>query len=276
MQTRVDTIRTEIDRTEMNVNVRYRCSTISEKGLMVSSSNRQKTSNDFPRILSGYGKPLKVTITRTGTRSGRIDRKRISDINKFLNYTREIDVRWLFGEHCRVWLDGKQNKTKSAHKNSRRHYIVPTRRLRRRMNGIVPEFQHVKNPSLPTTADPHPHHPLFATVSSAAVFYYFFLFRSAGGRLQRDPGARHKLHDWSNGGHPPRLCRRGRRAGSIFRRTAGTSLVCPPPPPSPPPLHHYHRPHITASLPPPPQPLPSTTTHEPHLNHVRHDRDLAL
>lgn len=37
MQTRVDTIRTEIDRTEMNVNVRYRCSTISEKGLMVVS-----------------------------------------------------------------------------------------------------------------------------------------------------------------------------------------------------------------------------------------------
>lgn len=44
------------------------------------------------------------------TRSDRIDRKRINDINKFLNYTREIDVRWLFGEHCRVWLDGKQNK----------------------------------------------------------------------------------------------------------------------------------------------------------------------
>lgn len=68
----------------------------------------------FIRCIRGYYQ---------GTRSGRIDRKRISDINKFLNYTREIDVRWLFGEHCRVWLDGKQNKTKSAHKNSRRHYV---------------------------------------------------------------------------------------------------------------------------------------------------------
>jgi len=91
------------------------------------------------------------------------------------------------------------------------------------MNGIVPEFQHVKNPSLPTTADGHPFHPLIATASTAAVFYYFFLFRSTGGRLQRDPGARRKLHDWSNGGCPPRLCRRGRRAGSIFRRTAAAT-----------------------------------------------------
>jgi len=53
----------------------------------------------------------------------RIDRKRINDKNKFKNYTREVDVRRLFGVHCRVWLDGKQNKTKSAHKTSRRHYV---------------------------------------------------------------------------------------------------------------------------------------------------------
>lgn len=37
MQTRVDTIQTEIDRTEMNVNVRYWRSTINEKRLIVVS-----------------------------------------------------------------------------------------------------------------------------------------------------------------------------------------------------------------------------------------------
>uniref|UniRef100_A0A2S2NQT5 Uncharacterized protein n=1 Tax=Schizaphis graminum TaxID=13262 RepID=A0A2S2NQT5_SCHGA len=182
------------------------------------------------------------------------------------------------------------------------------------MNGIVPEFQHVKNPSLPTTANVHPFHPSLGTVSAAAMFYYFFLFRSAGGRLQRDPGARHKLHDWSNGGHPLRLCRRGCQAGSIFRRTAGTSLVCPPPPPrSPsytmdderisfqiilptfflsvnfqflflpfflkqnpcsPHIASHHYHHQHNSN------APTTITtklpHIPHLNHACHDRDLVL
>jgi hypothetical protein len=37
MQTRVDTIQTEIDRTEMNVNVQYWRSTINEKRLIAVS-----------------------------------------------------------------------------------------------------------------------------------------------------------------------------------------------------------------------------------------------
>lgn len=65
---------------------------------------------------------------------------------------------------------------------------LPTRRFRRRMNGIVPEFEHVKNPS------PPPRRP---TVSLGV--FSILVSSAAGRRLQRDPCARHKLHDWSNG-----------------------------------------------------------------------------
>lgn len=44
------------------------------------------------------------------------------------------------------------------------------------MNGIVPEFQHVKNPSLPTTADPHPTTRCSQQFPRRLCFIIFFYF----------------------------------------------------------------------------------------------------
>lgn len=101
--------------------------------------------------------------------------------------------------------------------------MVPTRRLRRRMNGNASDFQHVKNPlgapppfsaPLPrATPPPLPGHTSPVAGRSASSFccgrypWTFFAAISVSrpahlprpARLQRDPGARHELHDWSNG-----------------------------------------------------------------------------
>lgn len=115
---------------------------------------------------------------------------------------------------------------------------IPTRRFRRRMNGIVPEFEHVKNPS------PPPRRPAI----SLGVFS-ISVPSAAGRRLQRDPCARHKLHDWSNGRAaaaaqsppppplPPKTCRASAGAGSIFRRTAAAGLIIS--------FNHHHHHHLS-------------------------------